>query len=217
MLIDWNSKNAGEHKLMLKGEVGDIEAIIHLPENFSSKAILICCHPHPLYGGTMTNKIVHTICKTMSKIGVPALRFNFRGIGKSEGKHDEGIGESKDLLNLCQQMRDCWPDKELWLAGFSFGSWVAANSADEAGAAQLLSIAPPVNHFDFQTSKKPSCPWLIFMGEEDDVVEPDAVFNWIDNQQTKPELIRFADTGHFFHGKIVKMANLLEEHYRPLV
>jgi alpha/beta superfamily hydrolase len=222
MKIDWENMSPGENAIILEGEAGQVEAILHLPKGDVTKtpvqAMMICCHPHPLHGGTMTNKIVHIICKTFSKLGLPTLRFNFRSIGESEGSHDDGIGESKDLLILSELMHETWPDRELWLAGFSFGSWVAANSAVEAKAKQLLSIAPPVHHFDFKNFQQPSCPWLVLMGDEDDVVEPSKVYEWIAEQDiNKPELIRFPEAGHFFHGEMVNMSKIFEQHYQKIL
>jgi len=229
MLAELKNAKPGEHPLFLRGEIGEIESILHLPDsdlfNVSSKtapkatpkAMMICCHPHPLYGGTMTNKIVHTICKTFSRMGVPALRFNFRGVGKTAGTHDHGVGELNDLLLLCEQMKKCWPDSELWLSGFSFGSWIAVHAAAITGASQLLSIAPPIGHFDFDSFAKPNCDWLVVMGENDDVVEPEAVFRWIEKERPRPQLVRFPDTGHFFHGKIVKLSDLMKAHYLPML
>jgi len=217
MTIKWESLPAGEHHLIIPGRAGAIEAMLHIPESDESsltpKAIAVCCHPHPLFGGTMTNKIVHTITKTYCRMGIVTLRFNFRGVGKSEGSHDKGIGESEDLLELCQLLKESWPEQELWLAGFSFGSWVSVNAAREAGAKQLLSIAPPVQYFDFKKEQMPECPWLVLMGEEDDIVEPELVFQWIDEQSNPPELIKFPETGHFFHGKIAQMSKILQQHY----
>lgn len=220
MIIDWKNLSAGEHSLTLQGAAGNIEAKLHLPyispEN-PAKAIVICCHPHPQFGGTMTNKVVHTLAKTFSKMGVPALRFNFRGIGTSEGSYDEGKGESEDLLLLCETMRKNWPEQELWLAGFSFGSWIAASCASASDAKQLLSVAPPVRHFSFSEFRKPTCPWLVLMGEQDDVVEPESVFDWVNSQENPPKLVKFPETGHFFHGQIVKMSSIIEQHYQPII
>ncbi len=220
MTINWHNLSSGEHDILLSTGAGKVEAKLHLPREDvipePPKAVAICCHPHPLFGGTMTNKVVHTIAKTFSQMGVPALRYNFRGVGKSEGTHDEGIGESKDLLELCDQVKASWPEQALWLAGFSFGSWVAARCANQAGASQLLSIAPPVQYFDVNNDMA-DCPWLVLMGEEDDVVDPIEVFNWVDTQHRPPKLIKFAGTGHFFHGQIVNMSKVLQAHYGPLV
>ena len=221
MIINWQNLTTGEHKITLEGAVGNIEAILHLPEHGGvtapAKAVVICCHPHPQFGGTMTNKVVHTLAKTFSKMGVPALRFNFRGIGSSDGNYDDGRGESEDLLKLSKIMQHSWPEQQLWLAGFSFGSWIAATCAEAASATQLLSIAPPVQNFDADSFNTPSCPWTVVMGEDDEVVEPDQVFAWIDAQKNPPQLIRFPETGHFFHGKMVKLSDILMEHYLPVL
>jgi len=221
MKINWKKLSAGEQPLLLPGAVGNIEAKLHLPviNNLEGppKAVLICCHPHPQFGGTMNNKVVHTVVKTFSKMGVPALRFNFRGIGQSEGDYDEGRGESDDLLMLSNLMQKSWPDSQLWLAGFSFGSWVAAGCAVAAGAKQLLSIAPPVRYFDAVDFQSPACPWLVLMGEQDEVVEPSEVYAWIDAQLIPPQLIKFPETGHFFHAQIVKLSHVLQQHYQPLI
>jgi len=209
---------SGENKLSFVGGAGNIEAILHLPQQNHDheplKAIMICCHPHPQFGGTMTNKVVHTLCKTFCKMGMPSLRFNFRGIGQSEGEYDNGKGESEDLLLLCEIMNENWPEQQLWLSGFSFGSWVAAHSAVSAGAKQLLSVAPPVQHFDFNQFQRPDCPWLVLMGEEDEIVEPETVFDWVDSQNNQIELVKFPETGHFFHGELVNMSRILKQHYQ---
>jgi alpha/beta superfamily hydrolase len=220
MEVHWANMSPGEHKISFNGDVGKIEAILHIPNNtvdHSPKAVMVCCHPHPLFGGTMTNKVVHTICKTFSKMGLPAIRFNFRGIGETEGTHDEGEGEGKDLLLICDEVRQRWPDSQIWLSGFSFGSWVSAHCATAAGAQQLLSIAPPVGHFDFNKFQLPLCPWLVLMGEQDEIVDAATVFKWIEDQKNSPDLVKFPDTGHFFHGQLVKMTKVLKQHYQELI
>ena len=221
MTIDWQHLSPGEHDLSLKGAAGFIEAKLHLPQKDSNgsspKAVVICCHPHPQFGGTMTNKVVHTLTKTFSKMGIPALRYNFRGIGKSEGTYDNGQGESEDLLILSDLIQKSWPEQQLWLAGFSFGSWISAGCAMEAGAKQLLSIAPPVQYFDVADFQMPECPWLVLMGEQDEVVDPEQVFDWINSKSSAPQQIKFPETGHFFHGQLVNMTKLLQQHYLPVL
>lgn len=220
MTIDWGNMSPGENKVFLPGAAGKVEAILHLPKDdkdIEIKAIMICCHPHPVYGGTMTNKVVHTVCKTFSKMGVPSLRFNFRGVGQSDGSYDAGVGESEDLLIIARLMQEHWPEQELWLSGFSFGSWIATQCAVELEASQLLTIAPPIGRFDFETYTLPSCPWFVLMGDADDVVDPKTVFDWIDNQENPPELEKFEGTGHFFHGQIFNMSEILQKHYLPLL
>lgn len=216
-LHDWIQLGAGEHRLEIPGPVGTIDAIVHIPELApleEMSAIAICCHPHPLYEGTMTNKVVHTLAKVMTKMGILAVRFNFRGVGRSQGTYDEGVGETSDLLFLCRQMSASFPRCPLWLSGFSFGSYIAANAAADAGAAQLITISPPVEHFDFTQITDPACPWLVVMGEEDEIVSPNAVFDWVAQNPERYQLMRFPDTGHFYHGKLVKLTDQLLEHYQ---
>ncbi len=219
MTSRWENLSSGEHDLLLSGGAGTIEAKLHIPKADDSahsvKAIAICCHPHPLFGGAMTNKVVHTVTKTFTRMGIATLRFNFRGVGKSAGIHGEGLGESEDLLALCRLMRSSWSEQELWLAGFSFGSWITARCAKEAKADRLLSIAPPVQYFDFNDAEMAECPWLVLMGEKDEIIDPELVYHWIKCRTQPPELITFPEAGHFFHGQIVKMSSILQQHYGP--
>jgi len=220
MFSDWQSAVSGEHRTILQGEVGDIEAIIHLPDDYDEsrvKAIAVCCHPHPLYEGAMSNKVVHTLAKAFAKMGLVSVRFNFRGVGQSEGEHDEGIGETDDLVKVCLQLSSYFEGASIWLAGFSFGSFIAANAAERINASQLISIAPPVDRYDFDGLVTNNSPWLVVMGEEDEIVPPAGVFEWIDRHPGRCQLIRFPETGHFFHGKLVKLSDQLITHFEPIV
>ena len=215
-MITWETLQIGENKVHLTGEAGVIEAIIHIPEDFALtdvKAFAVCCHPHPLYAGTMTNKVVHTLAKVMTKLGLPSVRFNFRGVGKSEGEHDGGIAETRDLISICEYLKTQFPDAQVWLSGFSFGSFVAANAAATVQADQLVTISPAVEHTEYGQITMPDCPWLVVMGEEDEVVSPTAVYNWVARSQGRCELVRFPETGHFYHGKLVKLTDFLLAHF----
>lgn len=215
-MVAWENLRTGENKVLLNGEAGTIEAIIHIPDHFNSadvKAFAICCHPHPLFEGTMTNKVVHTLAKVMTTLGLLTVRFNFRGVGKSEGEHDKGIGETRDLISICEDLKTQFPDAQVWLAGFSFGSFVAANASAMVGADQLVTISPAVEHSEYGQITLPDCPWLVVMGEEDEVVSPAAVYNWVAQTQGRCELIRFPETGHFYHGKLVKLTDCLLAHF----
>lgn len=220
MFNNWQQAGAGEHRVELSANAGIVDSIVHLPENYQDsdvKAVAICCHPHPLYEGSMSNKVVHTLAKSFTKIGLISLRFNFRGVGKSEGEHDNGVGETEDLVSICQHVKEYFPDAQIWLSGFSFGSYIAANAAHQVGASQLLSVSPPVEHYDFTQINDPKCPWMIVMGEVDEVVSPGAVFNWVDQTPGRYQLLKFPETGHFYHGKLVKLTDQLINHYGPIV
>src|SRR5262245_17371247 len=137
----------------ITGQAGQIETIVSPPlpaADQPKKIIAIICHPHPLYGGTMNNKVVTTIARALYDLHIWTVRFNFRGIGKSEGSYANGMGEIQDLTAVLAWVREHFPDYEIWLAGFSFGAYIATSvAAHEKEIAQLITIAPAVTHFDF--------------------------------------------------------------------
>jgi uncharacterized protein len=206
----WQDLGSGEHKLLIEGPAGHIEAIMSIPEQPVAQQVAVVCHPHPLHGGAMTNKVAHTLSKSLTSSGIINLRFNFRGVGRSQCTHDNGVGESEDLQFLAKLMTSSFNRTQLLLAGFSFGAWISIGVAKSVNCQHLISIAPPVKRFDFSQFEHPSCPWLIVMGEQDEVVEPEAVFEWVDELKPKPELWRYPDTTHFFHGKLVLLRDQLE-------
>ena len=130
--------------LSIPGPAGPIEALLEEPDRTSFERFAVICHPHPLHQGSMLNKVVHTVSRAMIDLGYPAVRFNFRGVGASEGYFAEGIGETDDVLAVCQWMRNRYRGVGLVLAGFSFGAVVACRAALTAKPAQLITIAPPV-------------------------------------------------------------------------
>lgn len=176
--------------------------------------LAIIAHPHPLYGGTMNNKVVHTVARAVCDLGVIAVRFNFRGVGLSEGEYDHGIGETQDLLAVADWCKEHYPGKALWLAGFSFGSYVAARSAQFLLPKQLLSIGPPVERFDFDVLHDIFCPWLVIQGDEDEVVNPGKVYEWVERHKPKPDLIKLEGAGHFFHRRLLDLRQLIINYYR---
>ena len=196
----------------LNGPAGNLELASAQPIG-ETVGIAIICHPHPLFGGAMGNKVVTTLERFFRERGFVTLRFNFRGVGASEGVFDNGMGESDDLHAVAQFARRYYPDLALMLSGFSFGSFVAARMANALGAAQLLSIAPPVSKWDFAALDKPRMPWTIVQGELDEVVEPQAVYDFVAQTQPAPTLIRLPDATHFFHGKLLELRTALTEHF----
>src|SRR5262245_11120788 len=116
-------------RLQLPGPAGELEALIETPEGASAAAFGVICHPHPLYGGTMDNKVVHTLSRAFQELGAPTIRFNFRGVGRSAGTFANGDGETEDTLALVRWGRERWPGAQVWLAGFSFGGAVAIRAA----------------------------------------------------------------------------------------
>ncbi|WP_058476701.1 alpha/beta hydrolase [Legionella steigerwaltii] len=201
----------GEHALFLQGAVGKLEAVLTVPEQNHSAFIAFLGHPHSLQGGTMSNKVVTTLARVFRELGIPSLRFNFRGVGQSEGDYDAGHGESEDMLFLVNKWQKEQPEKELIFAGFSFGSYVAYRAAAQTDSKLLITVAPPVHHYNYREFNPSPRPWLIIQGDEDEVVPSNLVFEFA--AQTNPEIpvIRFANTGHFFHGKLIELkAKLIE-------
>lgn len=200
--------------LLLRGPAGAIELACTLPETDARAGVAIICHPNPQQGGTMFNKVVTTLDRSLGELGLATVRFNFRGIGQSEGAHDEGRGESDDLVAIAEWVRRERPNDVLWLAGFSFGSYVVLRAAPRLAPAQLILIAPPVGRWDFAEITLPPCPVLIVQGEEDDVVDPQAVFAWAGAQDPAPTLVRMPETGHFFHRRLLDLRGAVKNAVR---
>ncbi len=159
----------------------------------------------------MGNKVVTTLARSWRDAGVSVLRFNFRGTGASAGVHDHGVGEADDLLAVLHWLQQQGVT-ELDLAGFSFGSWVAASTVARLPSGlrlgRLVLVAPPVQYEGYGALQPPPGT-LVFQGEEDEVVEAAAVYHWVESRQWVPELLRFAGTGHFFHGRLTDMKEAL--------
>jgi alpha/beta superfamily hydrolase len=197
--------------LVLAGPAGRLEATVDLPEAEHARAgVAILCHPHPLHGGTLRNKVVTMLDRSLRELGLATVRFNFRGVGASEGTFDDGDGEMQDLLAVAQWVQRVRPGDALWLAGFSFGSYVAAKAARHLPVKQLILIAPPVQKYPIAALPHPPCPWLVVQGEDDDVVDPQAVFDWVAHTRDAPVLVRMPQTGHFFHRKLMDLRGALK-------
>lgn len=196
---------------LIAGPVGQLEVAVSEPIGESRSAIGIVCHPHPLFGGTMDNKVVTTLTKTFQYLGLHVVRFNFRGVGRSVGAFDHGNGELEDLLAVIDWMQQQHPSREIWLAGFSFGAFVAAKAATQLPINNLVLVAPAVQHFPMQSLPPILCPWVLVQGEKDDVVPPKEVFVWAETRDPKPIILRFPEAGHFFHGQLGELRMRLEE------
>jgi alpha/beta superfamily hydrolase len=173
-------------------------------------AVAVVCHPLPTEGGSMHNKVVTMAARALRELGLDTVRFNFRGVGNSAGSFDNGDGECDDLRAVAAWVRAQRPDAALWLAGFSFGAYVSLRAAHEVQPEGLISIAPPAGRWDFRRIVPVACPWLVIQGEDDEIVEPQAVYDWIDTLKRKPELVRMPDTSHFFHRKLIDLRGALQ-------
>lgn len=197
--------SAGEHPLLLAGACGQIEAVLAVPQQLNSAYAAVIGHPHSLQGGTMTNKVVTTMVRVFKELGIPSLRFNFRGVGQSSGAYDGGIGESEDMLALVRQWQAEQPQLAFFFAGFSFGSYVAYRTAAQYPHQMLITIAPPIHHYDYEAFTPAPSPWIIAQGEADEVVPAHLVVDFAQQQNPALTVINFADTGHFFHGKLLEL------------
>ena len=150
----------------------------------------------------MNNKVVHMLGRTMQGLGVPTVRFNFRGVGASAGNFDDGNGEMDDTLAVIAWARAKWAGAGLWLAGFSFGGAVALRAAATARPARLITVAPAVSRIDPASVQTPACPWLIVQGDRDELVDADAVREWAARLSPAPEIAIISGAEHFFHGRL---------------
>lgn len=195
---------------LIQGPAGQLEVILSKPTGKAKRAWGIVCHPHPLFGGTMHNKVVTTLVKTFQALGVHTVRFNFRGVGKSEGQFDKGNGELFDLLAVVEWVLREQPDRSIWLAGFSFGAYIAAKAATQIPIAQLVTVAPPVHDFPMKKLPPITAPWILVQGELDEIVPPKKVFAWAEKRNPKPIILKFPNAGHFFHGQLGELRTRLE-------
>ncbi len=197
-------------RVNIAGPAGNIEALTACPsDDQDMHAVGVICHPHPLYGGSLHNKVVDYLSRTFNDLGVGTVRFNFRGVGASEGRYDEGRGETADLLAVLAWVRQQRPDHAIWLAGFSFGAYVALRAADQDGIERLVTVAPPVNFFDFSTLPAPPCPWILVQGDADEVVPAADVWDWAAHLATPPQHICLSGADHFFHGQLNRLRDAL--------
>ena len=209
------------------GAAGRIEIHLDLPDMV--RGIALVCHPHPLFGGTNTNKVVTTLARAFRELGYAALRPNFRGVGKSEGQHDHGEGETEDMMAVLDWARAQWGENlPLVLGGFSFGAYVQAQLVGHLPAAGvpprhlvLVGMAAGMTEGGdggssrrYETPAVPgNIPTLIIHGETDDTVSLSNVFDWARPQRLPVVVVPGAD--HFFHGKLGLIRDLLRRNITP--
>ncbi len=192
-------------KLFLDGPVGRLEAVLETPQEVAIAGCAVVCHPHPQHGGTMHNKVAHTLARAFLAQGFETLRFNFRGTEASEGSFDNGDGELDDALAALHWMSEQHPDLPIWLAGFSFGAAIAVKAAARSEVDGLVSVAPAISRFASGLETQPQCPWLIVQGDQDELVDIEETVSWVDGLEPGPELLVFESGEHFFHGRLVEL------------
>jgi len=190
-------------KIFIDGPVGNLEAVVNDPGEQRSGIALIA-HPHPLFGGTLDNKVVHTLAKAFFELGYVALRPNLRGAGKSQGNFDEGKGETQDMLAVAEYAKGQFGDLPLALAGFSFGAFVQSCVIKQLPAEKLVLVAPAVERFDVGNVPANT---LVIHGDRDDVVPLAAVLAWAQPQELRVMVLPGA--GHFFHGRLPQLKQIV--------
>lgn len=204
--------NANTERLTLQGTAGVIEALRDAPAA-TSKGLAVVCHPHPLFGGTMDNKVVQTLARAFVQAGWTVLRFNFRGVGQSAGVYDEGRGEADDLRLLIQALAPS--GTPLALAGFSFGSFVmshvVAQAAQSHDLQKIVMVGTAASRFSVSNIPlEQHDKLLVIHGEHDDTVPLQSVMDW-----ARPQVIPVTVVpggGHFFHGQLPLLRGLVFRH-----
>ncbi|MBC2678415.1 MULTISPECIES: alpha/beta hydrolase [Pseudomonas] len=199
-----------ETAVFIDGPSGSLEALYL--DTADATGIALICHPNPVQGGTMLNKVVSTLQRTARDVGLSTLRFNYRGVGASAGSHDMGTGEVDDAQAVAAWLRAKHPELPLTILGFSFGGFVAATLAGRLEAQgeavkHLFMVAPAVMRM---TESLPQQATLtVIQPDADEVVDPQLVYDWSDNLDRPHELLKVAECGHFFHGKLTDLKDLL--------
>ena len=186
---------------LFSGPAGQLEGVLDFPER-APVAVAVVCHPNPAQGGTLQNKVAYILSRAFNDMGAMSLRFNFRGIGRSEGTFDNGVGEVGDALAACDWLMARHPGLPLWLGGFSFGAYVALRAQTERPIERLVTVAPAVMRFAPAPVTPPTASWLLVQGDADDVVPPDEVLDWARGLSSPPRLAVLPGAGHFFHGRL---------------
>ena len=206
--------NAATQSLTLQGKAGAIEALLDTPTDLAVLGTAVIAHPHPLFGGTMQNKVVQTMARAFVQCGWQAVRFNFRGVGASAGAYDEGRGEAEDMLALVEQVA---PQGSLALAGFSFGAFVTSHVAQTLVSVRsldkLVLVGTAASRFDVApVPLELHDRTLVLHGERDDTVPLLSVMDWARPQSLPVTVIPGVE--HFFHGQLPLLKSLVARHLR---
>jgi uncharacterized protein len=197
--------------LFLPGRAGRLEAMLWTVPQAPPPMAAVVCHPHPLFGGTMHNKVVFRAAKTLHQHGIPVLRFNFRGAGLSEGAHDEGRGEADDVRAALDCVSKEFPAMPVFLAGFSFGAWVGLRvGAEDVRVAELVGLGLPVNNSDLSYLLSCSKPKLFIQGGLDQFGSRERVESLFRRVPEPKRLVIVEGADHFFEGKLPQMAAALD-------
>jgi len=197
----------------ITGPVGDIELRVKLNAESLKNRLVVLSHPHPLYGGTMDNKVITTMERAFFALGYNTVAYNFRGVGKTAGEYDNGAGEQKDLNAVIDWANLNMPVDYIVLAGFSFGSYVTLKAMAECEVDALCTVAPPVGLYDLSNIEPITVPWTLIQGGEDEVVNAQEILDWATQQENVPDIYWRANASHFFHGELVWLKKLIEMNF----
>jgi alpha/beta superfamily hydrolase len=211
----------------ITGPAGRLEALLEEPPSHGGvnaegllergrerglRAAVVLAHPHPQYGGTMHTKVVYQTAKAFARIGCAVLRFNFRGVGTSEGAWDEGRGELDDFRAAVAYMRGQFPDVGVWSAGMSFGAWVALTvGAEDDAVSTLIGIAPPISRFDFEKVRTSDKPKFFIQGERDELCPLKDMQEFYAKAHDPKELAVIDAADHLFDGKVLEVGDAIED------
>jgi alpha/beta superfamily hydrolase len=209
--------NKFSKKFYLTGLAGKMECLLDLPED-APRGIALVAHPHPLYGGTMENKVTQTLARTFVSLGYATARFNFRGVGESEGEHDRGHGEVDDMQVMLNHMREQYPGLPVALSGFSFGTFVQAqlharlaaegNEGDKA-IERMVLVGTAAGKWPMPAVPEDT---ILIHGEQDDTITLQMVFDWARPLEVPVVVIPGAD--HFFHRRLNPIKNIVTQMWR---
>jgi uncharacterized protein len=195
----------------IAGPAGPLEALLDEPAG-APRAVAVFGHPHPLHGGTMHTKALYQAAKAMPRIGVAALRINFRGVGRSAGTFDSGPGEQEDFKAAITFASERFPDLPIWAAGMSFGSWIAMTvGAQDPRVSLLVGIAPPVDRYDFEALHTCTLPKFIIHGEEDELISIKEIRKFYSQIPEPKELVTIEYANHLFEGKTPLVGEAVED------
>jgi hypothetical protein len=195
----------------IEGPAGRLEALLKEPRGPIRRAAIVC-HPHPLFGGTMHNKVVYCIAKTFSEAQFATLRFNFRGVGRSQGQHDHGRGEKEDMRAVIGFVEEEYPEVELWLAGFSFGAGVMLRVAStDQRVRAFIAAGTPVSKHDFGELAGCARAKLFIQGEHDEFGRVEDLQRLFAQLSPPKRLVIIRGTDHFFEGRLDELGRALEE------
>jgi alpha/beta superfamily hydrolase len=205
---DW--QHLRESSFLIDGPAGKLELLCNGVSD-TARGLALICHPHPLFAGTLSNKVVFTLARVLRDSGFIAVRFNFRGVGASEGTHDDGVGEIEDARAVLAWIKEHNPTLPVVLGGFSFGAAIATKLAQTDPCKLLVLIAPPVPRWGTHTVHQLPCSTCIVQADDDELVDVQLAKQWFNALQApRKKIVEFAEGGHFFHSSLPALRSSVE-------